>query len=180
MILDDYQDSPRPEPPDREAEARALTEKCGYAAAALTLLPLPGSEIVGVVPVHVGMVVSIGHIYGVEVTRDSATQLLLRIGATVGLSLVGSRLAMTCAKLILPGVAGIVAAPLVYASTLALGAVARAHFERGGLSDGEMRSVYAGAEHEGRQSYDPAGARTPEARQAAGRATGNDDEAAKS
>ena len=77
----------------RETEVQSLIEKCGYASAAVTLLPLPGSEILAVMPIHVGMVVKIAESYDVELTRASASQLIVRIGATVGFSLLGSRLA---------------------------------------------------------------------------------------
>jgi uncharacterized protein (DUF697 family) len=124
-------------------EVDRLVETCGYAAAALTILPIPGSEIIGVMPLHVGMVIGIAHHRGRTITRESATSLLLQIGGTVGLSLVGSRLATTAAKLILPGLGGIVAAPFMYASTLAIGACADSFFRNEGrLSEDEMRELY--------------------------------------
>ncbi|MCO5167440.1 MAG: SHOCT domain-containing protein [Planctomycetes bacterium] len=145
--------------------AREITEKCGYAAAALTILPIPGSEIIGVMPLHVGMVVKIGHIYGVDLDRDSATQLIIRIGATVGLSLVGSRLATTAAKLILPGLGGLISAPFMYASTLAIGRVAECYFQRqGGLSDHEMKAVFEETLRKAKKSFDPRRARGDDAR----------------
>jgi uncharacterized protein (DUF697 family) len=124
-------------------EVDKLIETCGYAAAALTILPIPGSEILGVMPLHVGMVIGIAHHRGRTITRESATSLLLQIGGTVGLSLVGSRLATTAAKFVLPGLGGIIAAPFMYASTLAIGAVADTFFRsEGNLSQEEMREVY--------------------------------------
>lgn len=145
--------------------AREITEKCGYAAAALTILPIPGSEIIGVMPLHVGMVVKIGQIYGVDLDRDSATQLIMRIGATVGLSLVGSRLATTAAKLILPGLGGLVSAPFMYASTLAIGRVAECYFQQqGGLSDREMKAVFEETLRKAKKTFDPRQARGADAR----------------
>jgi hypothetical protein len=44
----------------RDERCRKLVERCGYAAAALTILPIPGSEVIGVMPIHVGMVIGIG------------------------------------------------------------------------------------------------------------------------
>ena len=135
-------------------EVSALVERTGYAAAALTLLPIPGSEIIGVMPLHVGMVIGIGHHYELELTRESATELLLQIGTTVGLSLVGSRLATTAAKIVLPGLGGLVAAPFMFASTLGLGAVADAWFRAGGhLSESDMRDVYASAKRAAKKAY---------------------------
>jgi uncharacterized protein (DUF697 family) len=140
---------------DTAARAHALTEKCGYAAAAITLLPLPGSEIVAVMPLHVGMVVKIGDLYGVDLDTDSAAHLILRIGATVGLSLVGSRIATTAAKFLLPGLGGLIGAPFMYASTIAIGRVAECYFHHGELSDREMRDVYKDSMRRAKKDFDP-------------------------
>lgn len=141
--------------------ARDITEKCGYAAAALTILPIPGSELVAVMPLHVGMVVKLGQIYGVDVDRDTATHLILRIGATVGLSLVGSRVATTAAKVLLPGLGGLISAPFMYASTLAIGRVAELYFQSGcQLGDDELKSVYQDTLAQAKRSFDPGRARS--------------------
>ncbi|MEL7371573.1 MAG: DUF697 domain-containing protein [Myxococcota bacterium] len=155
-------------PNERDSAANDLIEKCGYAAAALTIIPLPGSEIVAVMPIHVGMVVGIGHIYGQELTKQSATDMVLRIGATVGLSLVGSRIATTAAKMLLPGLGGLLAAPFMFASTFAIGAVAQSYFESdGNLSDEDIKSVYERAAKNAKSSFDPSRAKSDESKQAA-------------
>lgn len=155
----------------RDARCRRLVERCGYAAAALTILPIPGSEVIGVMPIHVGMVIGIAEEHGVQLTRESATDLILKIGATVGLSLVGSRLAMTAGKIILPGLGGLVAAPFMFASTLAIGAAARAYFETGGgLDECEMKRVYERTVKQAKEAFDPTRARSREARDMAERA----------
>lgn len=147
---------------------KLLTERCGYAAAALTLLPIPGSEIVGVLPIHVGMVIGIGEEYGERLTRESAVELLTRIGATVGASLVGSRIAMTAGKIILPGLGGLVAAPFMFASTLAIGTVARLYFESNGrLSESEMKRAYDREVKRAKKEFDPSRAKSAEARRRA-------------
>jgi len=133
-------------PSERELATVELTDKCGYAAAAMTLVPVPGTEVLGVMPIHVGMVTALANIYDKDITRDSATRLVMRVGATVGLSLVGSRAATTAAKLFIPGLGGIVAAPLMFASTKALGAVAKSYFERDEeLSSEDIKAVYRAA-----------------------------------
>lgn len=145
-----------------------LVENCGYATAALTLLPIPGSEIIGVVPLHVGMVIGIANHHGRTLTEESAMELLLEIGTTVGASLVGSRLATTAAKVLLPGLGGVVAAPFMFASTLGLGAVADAWFRSGTLSDRQMKDIYSRAKSEAKRGFDPSQARAePHVRTAA-------------
>jgi uncharacterized protein (DUF697 family) len=143
---------------------REITETCGYAAAALTILPIPGSELVAVMPLHVGMVVKIGQLYGVDLDRDSATHLIMRIGATVGLSLVGSRVATTAAKVLLPGLGGLISAPFMYASTIAIGRVAELYFQQGDLDASEMKAAYRETLDRAKRRFDPRRARTPEAR----------------
>lgn len=153
---------------ERPAAAQALTRKCGYAAAALTIVPVPGSEVVAVMPIHVGMVVGIAHIYGQSLSKQSASDLVLRILATAGLSLVGSRVATTAAKLFLPGLGGLLAAPFMFASTMALGAAARAYFAAGGdLGDEALRDVFQRAKKEAKESFDPAEMRSEAAKRAA-------------
>jgi len=160
-----------------DADVNTLVERCGYATAALTVLPIPGSEIIGVMPLHVGMVVGIGHHHGQDLTRETAMELLLQIGTTVGASLVGSRLATTAAKFALPGLGGFIAAPFMFASTLAIGAVADQWFRNdGSMSESEMKSVYKRAMKSAKSNFKPERMRDEEvveqAREAV--ATGNE------
>lgn len=153
---------------EREDAAKRLAERCGYAAAAVTLLPLPGTEYFAVMPIHVAMVMGIGHVYGVEMTRDSAMDLVVKIGGTVGLSMVGSKIATTAAKVLLPGLGGFIGAPMMYASTIAIGMVARVYFEtQGSVSEDDMRKVYAAAKKNAQSSFDPAKAKANDAKAAA-------------
>ncbi|MBP0020783.1 MAG: SHOCT domain-containing protein [Cyanobacteria bacterium SBLK] len=106
-------------------------------------------------PIHVGMVIGIAQAKGVDITRESAINLVLQISATVGLSLVGSRIATTAAKIILPGLGGIISAPFMFASTLALGNVAKIYFEREGNIDKDtMKNVYNDMVKRGKQMFD--------------------------
>ncbi|MFT5686236.1 MAG: GTP-binding protein Era, partial [Myxococcota bacterium] len=160
------------EPSERESAASRLIDTCGYAAAAATLLPIPGTEIIAVMPIHVGMVVGLSQIYDAEITRDSATDLVLRIGATVGASLITSRAATTLAKIALPGLGGFIGAPIIFATTIAIGAVARAFFDRGGeVSSEEMRDIYKKAVKNARRNFDPKRARSSTAKDMAQKAT---------
>ncbi len=126
-----------------EARARKLTETAGYAAAALTLIPIPLTEGL-VMPIHVGLVVAIGEIYGHQVSKSSGGDLVLRIGTTVGASFVTRQLATTVAKTLLPGLGGLIMAPFMYASTVAIGAVAESYFKNEcDLSSDDIKDVYS-------------------------------------
>lgn len=143
-----------------------LIERCGYAAAALAVLPIPFSETVGVTAVHVSMVVGIARIHGVELERDSAVKLVLRLGTTVGVSYVGTRVAIGLAKFVFPILPGLVGAPLVFASTTGLGAVAKAHFASPDqeLTDEEVRNLYRATIDKAKAKFDPTRARSDDAK----------------
>lgn len=145
---------------DHEARRRrawAVVERTGYAAAAVTTLPIPGSEWLAALPLQVTMTVGVGQVYGCRLEREGAVALLRRIAGTVGLSYLGSRALGSVAKLLLPGVGGLAGAALMYASTLALGGVVIAWFEREGeLGEEEMRAVYGARLREARGRFDPA------------------------
>ncbi|MFK8004515.1 MAG: SHOCT domain-containing protein [Polyangiales bacterium] len=155
---------------DRASRIEQLTDRCGYGAAALTIIPIPGTEVLGVMPLHVGMVIGIADEYGKTVTRESALELVTQIAATVGVSLVGSRLAMTAGKILLPGFGGLLAAPFMYASTKGIGHVATLYFEQGALSEAEMTRAYKRAQSEAKSAFDPTRAKSAEAREMAQKA----------
>jgi uncharacterized protein (DUF697 family) len=155
---------------ERESAASSLTQMCGYAAAALTIIPIPGTELFAVTAIHVGMVVAIGHIYGSTITKDNAAKILVRIGAAAGMSIV-SRVATTVAKTFVPIIGGLIGAPFMFASTLAIGMVARLYFQsEGNVSDDDMKAVYEQALKNAKRSFDPKKARAPEAQSMASEA----------
>ncbi len=152
----------------RDEEASTLIERCGYGAAALAAIPIPLTETVGVTAVHVGMVVGLARIHGVTLTTEHATAMILRIGGTIGVSWIGTRALIGLAKLVLPGLPGLVGAPLVFCSTLGLGAVVGATFAAGEakeeLTDDEVRAIYKDALAGAKARFDPRRVADPAAR----------------
>lgn len=143
---------------ERDLRRRAwdLVEKTGYAAAAASSLPIPGSEWVATAPLHVAMVVGIGELHGVALARQDALRLVTQLGSAVGLSYLGTRLAHTAAKLLVPGVGALVGAPFVFASILALGGVVITYFEREGeLTPDEIRDLFRAQLSRGQAEFDP-------------------------
>ena len=154
--------------PDCEANARKLILRCGYASAAVALIPIPFSATIGVAPIHVGMVLGLGSIYDLEIGKDSAVALITRIAATAGASYVVGRLAMGLGKIVVPVLPGLIGAPIIFANTLAIGAVARAHFlGREELDDDAIRDLYREALGRARKEFKPGEVRSPEAMQTA-------------
>ena len=159
-IIDDLIGTPGG-PEEQEAAASRLIETCGYAAAAATLVPLPGTEIIAVTSIHAGMVVGLSQIYGIDMSRESALELLARIGTTAGVSLVTTRVATTFAKIALPGLGGLLGAPVMFATTLALGAVARTFLsQEGDMSNQEMKDLYKQTVQDAKSKFDPSKARS--------------------
>ncbi len=140
----------------RRARAWTLVERTGYAAAAATTIPIPGSEWIAVLPLHVGLVIGVGEIFGCTLDERGAAELVKRVGAVVGLTYLGGRAITTVAKLMLPGAGGLAGAVLTFAATLGLGAVVIAFFEReGALDEGEIRALYGQAMAGARKRFDP-------------------------
>ncbi len=155
----------------QDEEASTLIERCGYAAAALTLIPFPIAETVGVTAVHAGMVVGLARIHGVTLSAEHAAAMVLRIGGTIGASYVGTRVVLGLAKVVLPILPGLVGAPLVFRSTLGIGAVVGATFAAGEarqeLSDDQVRAIYKDALAGAKARFDPRKVAEPAARAAA-------------
>lgn len=174
QIIDDLIGTPSG-PEEREKSASRLIETCGYAAAAATLLPIPGSEIVAVMPIHVGMIIGLSQVYGIDMSRETALELLTRIGTTVGVSFVTTRVATLFAKIALPGLGGFVGAPLIFASTLAIGAVARTFLSREGeVSSEEMKDIYKQTVRDAKSHFDPSKMRAKDMQDLAGKAAEGD------
>lgn len=60
------------------------TASVAAAAAGGGLAQLPGSDNAVIVPIQIGMIVSLGKVFGKSITKSFATSLLATAGATVG------------------------------------------------------------------------------------------------
>ncbi|MFM7086146.1 MAG: YcjF family protein [Cyanobium sp.] len=74
----------------RRRDAERIVERYSWTCAGVVALtPLPGVDLLGAAAVNAQMVIEIGRLYGVELSRDSARDLALAVGRTlVGLGLV--------------------------------------------------------------------------------------------
>jgi GTPase SAR1 family protein len=68
----------------REREAQAIVERYSWiGAGVIAVTPLPGLDLLGTAAVNAQMVVEIGQVYGVAMSRDQGQQLALSLGRTL-------------------------------------------------------------------------------------------------
>jgi len=94
----------------RRSDAEAVVERYVWiSAGVLAATPLPGLDLLGAAAVNAQMVVEIGRIYGVSLSRSSAQELAVSVGRTLaslgvikgGLSLISSALTLNLPALLL-------------------------------------------------------------------------------
>ena len=143
----------------RDSAVTKVVVACSLASAGLVLQPIPTLE-QGVIVVQVGMVVAIAHIHGETLTRKRAQEVLMDLGAVTGVNVLGRQALTTLAKIILPGVGGVVAAPSAFAVTFATGKVASYYFKSGGKLDRDkLKAIFEEEKKRSRVHYGDEAAR---------------------
>jgi uncharacterized protein (DUF697 family) len=138
----------------RQKATENLIDVCSIACAALTLQPIPMLEL-AIMPIQAGMVLGIGHIYGHDITRERATEIVTEIAGAVGLSIVARQTLVTLSKFLLPIVAGLISAPYVFGVTRGMGKAAVYYFQHTDLDMSKLISIFNRAKQEGEANYDP-------------------------
>ena len=94
----------------RQADAEAIVDRYVWiSAGVLAVTPLPGVDLLGTAAVNAQMVVEIGRVYGVTLSKASAQELALSVGRTLaslgvikgGLSLIAAGLSLSLPALLL-------------------------------------------------------------------------------
>jgi uncharacterized protein (DUF697 family) len=129
---------------DRDKAARDVVNMCSYACAVVSVSPIPFSDAVLMLPIQTAMVMTVGHIYGRKLTQADAKDLLLELGALVGVSF----LARQGIKALLPVVGALLTIPAAFAANWAIGRVSMDYFRAGGLSKEKMKEAYEQAKRE--------------------------------
>jgi uncharacterized protein (DUF697 family) len=65
--------------PERDKVAREVINMCSYAVAVVSISPIPLSDVVLMLPIQTGMVMTVGHIYGRKVDKSSAMDILIEL-----------------------------------------------------------------------------------------------------
>ena len=123
--------------------------------AGLAIQPLPVVDVLIHTPVQVFMAAKIGEIKGFPVGKKQAEDILKELGGMVGLGLLAQHGVASLYKLGLPTVGGLMAGPLMFASTYAIGRIAEYYFDqkRAGrpILVEEVRKTWSLALSEGRR-----------------------------
>jgi uncharacterized protein (DUF697 family) len=134
---------------ERDKAARDVINLCSYAAAVVAISPIPFSDVVLMVPIQTGMVVTVGHIYGRRVDKASAKELILELGATAGVGF----LARQGIKAILPVFGAILTVVPAFAFNWAIGRVAMEYFKNPGATQEQLKEVFRRAKAEGSSAF---------------------------
>ncbi|MCB9655966.1 MAG: DUF697 domain-containing protein [Deltaproteobacteria bacterium] len=137
---------------ERETSAKDVIEICSFASGAAALVPVPLVDLALLLPVHTAMVMTVGRIYGRDLSNAEAARVVAELGTIAGVTVAG-RAAISVLKGLLPGLGGMLAAPAAFAMTWGFGRAAMAYFEDPKLSRQHLKQVFDDAVAEGRRSF---------------------------
>jgi uncharacterized protein (DUF697 family) len=140
-------------PEERKKISKDLVTMSSFGSAAVTLAPIPGSDFVLVTSVQASMVVSVGRVFGRELTLEEARDVVLELAAVCGLGLLAQKGFATLTKILLPGLGGVLAAPYAFAVTYGMGHAAMAYFEHRDSTKETIKRVYEEAVAEGKRIF---------------------------
>lgn len=129
QVLDNFKFDVEPNKTPAE-NAEDVIKGASTLSAVIAAEPIPLADILLITPVQIKMVVHIGKIYGFELTRKRAKEIVLELGASFAYGLVARQAMRQVAKIVAPVLGGVITAPLVYGWTFALGKLAEEYFKR--------------------------------------------------
>jgi uncharacterized protein (DUF697 family) len=136
-------------PEERERAARGVVNMCSHGCAAVSVSPIPFTDVVLLLPLQVAMVMAIANIYGRKLSSADARTLLAELTTTAGAGL----LARQGVKVLLPVVGALLTIPAAFAANWAIGRVAIEHYKNPSASAEQLRRVYQEARREGRSLF---------------------------
>jgi uncharacterized protein (DUF697 family) len=111
---------------EHETCQRLIQERALWCAG-ISLEPVPFLDLVAILPMHVKMVLDIGKIYGFELSKDRAKEIVLELAGTLAINY-AARVATRSLLKAVPILGGLVNTPMVYATTYTLGMLAERYF----------------------------------------------------
>lgn len=121
--------------------ARSLVGATATLCAGIAAVPIPVADIIPITAAQIAMLSGIGYLSGREVSKDSAKEFIVALGANIGVGLAWREAARALAKVVFPGAGSAVSAGVAFAGTWAIGEAAMAYFIDG-KSIEESRAVF--------------------------------------
>lgn len=140
-------------PEERRKISKDLVTMSSLGSAAVTLAPIPGSDFVLVTSVQASMVVSVGRVFGRELTLKQAKDVVIELAAVCGMGLIAQKGFATITKILLPGLGGVLASPFAFAVTYGMGHAAMSYFENQDFTKETIKRVYEEAVAEGKRIF---------------------------
>jgi predicted GTPase/uncharacterized protein (DUF697 family) len=122
----------------QERLARRLTGAAAAVSAGIGAAPIPVADILPITGLQIGLISAIAYVSGRELSRGTAREFLVALGANVGAAFALREAARALAKVVFPGGGSAISGGVAFAGTWGLGEAAIAYFIQG-RSIGEAR-----------------------------------------
>ncbi|MCB1152802.1 hypothetical protein KDL45_04065 [bacterium] len=138
-----------------DEKVEAIVKIVSAGCAALAILPIPLGDMLVLTPIQAYMGYKIGRVRDVQVSRQEMNEIIKEILGLVGMGLIARQLAVSAAKII-PGLGSLIAVPVVYGTTFAMGRVIDYYFVEKlagrSVTEKAMKAVYQEARQTGEEA----------------------------
>ncbi len=124
----------------QERLGRRLTGAAATISAGIGAVPIPVADIFPITALQVGLIAAVAYISGRELSRDSAREFLVALGANVGTAFALREAARALAKIVFPAAGSAISGGVAFAGTWGVGEAAIAYFIQG-RTIGEARKL---------------------------------------
>jgi uncharacterized protein (DUF697 family) len=111
---------------EREAVDKIVRERATLCAA-VALEPVPLLDLAIVLPLHLQMIVQIGKVYGFQLSKERAKEIVVEFASAIAVTYATRTAARSVLKFV-PILGPVLNAPMVFTSTYALGMLAERYF----------------------------------------------------
>jgi predicted GTPase len=124
----------------QERLARRLTGAAATVSAGIGAAPIPVADILPITGLQVGLITAIAYVAGRELSRGTAREFLMALGANVGAAFALREAARALAKVVFPGGGSAISGGVAFAGTWGVGEAAIAYFIQGrSISEARQR-----------------------------------------
>ncbi|MEQ8272997.1 MAG: DUF697 domain-containing protein [Deltaproteobacteria bacterium] len=140
---------------ERSVKGGEVVAIAAYASAASQAVPVPLVDLALLLPIHTTMVMTVGKIFGRDLSATEAKRVAVELGAIGGLTLAG-HVAISALKNLLPPAKWVLTAASAassFAITWGFGQLTIAYFERPELSREDLSKIFKDAMAEGSKVF---------------------------